>query len=58
MGLFKKKKVKLSGGWGWPESFTEMLIKKYEKDTGKKVDRNDPELEAQKIYSHWLKSFK
>ncbi len=30
---------------------------KWHKDTGKTIDKNDPEYSAQKIYQHWIKSF-
>lgn len=29
----------------------------YLKDTGKTIDRNDPEYSAQAIYRHWIKSY-
>lgn len=38
----------------WWQTVMEWWAKK----TGKPVDENDPEFDAQKIYQHWLKSFK
>jgi len=64
MKLFKKKKksnslLPLWGGGKWESSqWWKKLCAKFKKDTGGPIDKNDPEYDAQKIYMHWIKSFR
>lgn len=51
--FFKNKKSNNKNGKGfW---FSNSVIKSYNKETGSSIkDENDPEYDAQKIYTHYL----
>lgn len=56
MPLFKKDKKPFFKDPN-TEKWWVMVEKLFAKDTGKTIDRNDPEYDAQKIYQHWIKSY-